>query len=682
MRPLALNMSKMKKISGTKFSSTFKHDDGHTITVSHAKLPAIQRKQLESMPMYFADGGEVPSKELKPENSLNQYVPEEGIVGGTIKDGSDQERFHFGKFTFDVEKARKFSKLEPNGEVPTSQLWIDKIKIDPEHAVKSASKNPVFIAQVHTPDGLKPLLIDGNHRMYRAIKEGHKTIEAHIFSPEESTALMTDKYEKPSFINNEGLHHYAKGGAVQKLAEGDPSVQQISPPAPTSIYQQQPVAPLQTQVPIQNAQANPPILNPNSTANVPQAVQNIANLAPQQQAVDVAAGKSKAIEEDAYARQRAVIAQKDQQHIDDMKQHTDEFSTWMKANPIDPNHWENSRAFGKVGAAMSLFLGGFASGLGNTGPLNFINDQINRDIDSQKATTEQRKSIFDAYNKLYDNQNIASNLTKVSMNDLYTHRMNQIADQQGTLQAKINAQMFQNMKAMESAQALREASYDPDIESAYNHSQQVTGKQPATPQQTPEQQSNFQPPSDSELSSDADKRLAALQYGSSQQKQDYEPTSHALNNVKLAESNIGGLKHAYLDAALRVEHGGVGGRIGRAFEPSTVGALPGGGGEAGDWITGLVNAVLEPTYKLSSTENTRAIDQRRSDLKKYVANALSGTKLGSGDINKYVDDHFPEYGDSPEQMKTKRDALIQYIRDNLADSRTLLKKHHMLKTKD
>jgi len=60
MKPMALNMSKMKKVAGDKHSSTFQHDDGHMIKIAHSALPALQRKQMEKLPIHpqkMADGG-------------------------------------------------------------------------------------------------------------------------------------------------------------------------------------------------------------------------------------------------------------------------------------------------------------------------------------------------------------------------------------------------------------------------------------------------------------------------------------------------------------------------------------------------------------------------------------------------------------------------------------------------
>ncbi len=57
MKPLAFNISKMKKVSGDKHSTTFKHPDGHLIKVAHGGLPTAQRKQLEKLPVHLDEGG-------------------------------------------------------------------------------------------------------------------------------------------------------------------------------------------------------------------------------------------------------------------------------------------------------------------------------------------------------------------------------------------------------------------------------------------------------------------------------------------------------------------------------------------------------------------------------------------------------------------------------------------------
>lgn len=57
MKPLAFNLRGAKKIAGDKNSSTFHLENGHKIMVAHAALPALQRKQVERLPIHLDEGG-------------------------------------------------------------------------------------------------------------------------------------------------------------------------------------------------------------------------------------------------------------------------------------------------------------------------------------------------------------------------------------------------------------------------------------------------------------------------------------------------------------------------------------------------------------------------------------------------------------------------------------------------
>ena len=51
-----LNLSSFKKVSEDKDSAIMRHADGHTLRIAKAPLPALQRKQLEKLPIHAADG--------------------------------------------------------------------------------------------------------------------------------------------------------------------------------------------------------------------------------------------------------------------------------------------------------------------------------------------------------------------------------------------------------------------------------------------------------------------------------------------------------------------------------------------------------------------------------------------------------------------------------------------------
>lgn len=92
MKPMTLNLSKMKKIGGDENHSVFMHPSGHKIAIAHAGVSALQRKQLEKLPVEkFDDGGEA-----DPETSTAESVGQD--IGSAIKSGASS----FGHFAGQV----------------------------------------------------------------------------------------------------------------------------------------------------------------------------------------------------------------------------------------------------------------------------------------------------------------------------------------------------------------------------------------------------------------------------------------------------------------------------------------------------------------------------------------------------------------------------------------------------
>jgi SAM-dependent methyltransferase len=143
----------------------------------------------------------------KTAGQLHRHITgEHGNIGGTIRTGSrpgsqidprdgesnhgTTERFVFGPMVFDIDKAREMDGQTPNAAVAVTPDWSHMINVDEKAALKSTSENPVMIAQIPTTNGLEQLLIDGHHRMHKAMHEGKEEIPAHVFSPEETLQLM------------------------------------------------------------------------------------------------------------------------------------------------------------------------------------------------------------------------------------------------------------------------------------------------------------------------------------------------------------------------------------------------------------------------------------------------------------------------------------------------------------
>lgn len=146
-----------------------------------------------------------------------------GFIGGTIRDGSSDERFALGALTFDIQLAKEMCAGQPNDEVEVSPKWSEKINVDPQAAMRSKSQNPVLVAQLCVGGKTYPALIDGHHRMYKAVHTGEKTLPAYVFTPEQTISLIDTHPDMLEMLTK------SAGISVEK---GQPSSSSVHVPAP------------------------------------------------------------------------------------------------------------------------------------------------------------------------------------------------------------------------------------------------------------------------------------------------------------------------------------------------------------------------------------------------------------------------------------------------------------------
>lgn len=124
-------------------------------------------------------------------------------IGGTIKrskgsekapigsaGGSAEEKFVFGPMTFDIDKAREMSAGKANSSAAVSADWSHRINVDEKAALKATNQEPVIIGQLPTTNGAQKLLLDGHHRMFKALSDGKNELPAYTMSPEETMSIM------------------------------------------------------------------------------------------------------------------------------------------------------------------------------------------------------------------------------------------------------------------------------------------------------------------------------------------------------------------------------------------------------------------------------------------------------------------------------------------------------------
>lgn len=164
----------------------------------------------------------------------------------------------------------------------------------------------------------------------------------------------------------------------------------------------------------------------------------------------------------AKAQEQALIAQQQahQQSTAEMNDEYQNFRDDLKNGHINPTHYQENMSSGqKVGTAIGLMFGGIGQGLiGGSNPAeDFLNKQIDRDMQAQYENLGRKKSLLEANMQHYRDFNTASAVTRAQMNDIYASRVEQAAQTAAGPEALAKAKMFVGEKRAQNAMLLGNA---------------------------------------------------------------------------------------------------------------------------------------------------------------------------------------------------------------------------------
>lgn len=145
-----------------------------------------------------------------------------------------------------------------------------------------------------------------------------------------------------------------------------------------------------------------------------------------------------------------------------VSKHIDDTAKAIGDSQINPNHlMQNTSVLGKIGMAIGMILAGYGTkGQGPNPALQFLNQQIDRDVEAQKMGLEKNRTLLGAFQKQYGDNQVAYNMTKLSMAQSYSNQIMQSALKNGdqkslaeALNAKAQIQehlmpLFQQTSAM------------------------------------------------------------------------------------------------------------------------------------------------------------------------------------------------------------------------------------------
>lgn len=95
---------------------------------------------------------------------------------------------------------------------------------------------------------------------------------------------------------------------------------------------------------------------------------------------------------------------------------------------INPNRYQESQTSGqKVMTAIGIFLGGLGAGMtkGENPAMKWLNDQINRDIEAQKAQLGKSSTLLSAYAQQFGNLNDATQMATAVQKGIYASKIRQ-----------------------------------------------------------------------------------------------------------------------------------------------------------------------------------------------------------------------------------------------------------------
>lgn len=434
MKPMTLNMSKMKKVAGDKHSSTFKHDDGHMIQIAHAKLPAIQRKQLEKLPIHnYDEGGSVDTTTNAPSSDPDSAQE------------SMRKAFHFDEGGL-ASTAKKFFDL--TGASPTPTPAPEQTQDEKYEAIRQQNKKNIGYAK----GGALKVKGEPEYGRDDRYKDGGD-VERDV--PVEASKLESQYAAEDAKARGEPVADTGQQWADEigkEIPNVDPNATPAEANQPPQVSSDQPV-PAASPVTQQLEQSAPMT---SGTSDIGKAFNQGQRAISEQQAVDThkAAANADVLQNDVQARQN--LDSQFQKNLQDNQQHQQQFMQDYMNNHINPNHYQESLSSGqKVQNAIGLLLGIGGGPMGNQAA-KYINEQIDRDIRAQESRLGQQKTLLEANHNLYGDIISGNAATRINMNDIMDHKIQLAAAKLGTPQAKAAADAQHAQFTMQNAALLQQ----------------------------------------------------------------------------------------------------------------------------------------------------------------------------------------------------------------------------------
>lgn len=442
-----------------------------------------------------------------------------------------------------------------------------------------------------------------------------------------------------------------------KMADGGDVESPDDAPTPIAPTSQSLQSPEPAPINVPQVPATPDVQNPDGTLNPGAAAQTATSAIDLGQKIDVQSAKAKANYDQQYLDERQRLNNLDAQHLQEMQSHTKDLSDFIQANPINPEMYgESQSGQQKVATGIGLFLGGMGGQGHSNLALDFLNKNIDRNIEGQRQNVNNQKTIWGAYHDLYGDENIANNLAKVSANDMLTHQVDLTAAQLGTPQAAQKAMQLRSQKAIENSKLLQDSAVNlkalPGYQETAAPGQSGSGSiEPSGKTQTSESNGMKTYPV---LAPDAVQKSAGLRHVG------YLDQGKLQTQLTQADQ-----VDKVLNGPDRNGQGGIHQLLQNMYQDIGQGSLTGsleqrvkGAAQHVPYIGDLGEKGLSAIY---AGEGYKDFASKRTGMIQDLSTALQGM-IAPTDITKLVDDNLPIHGDTPDDIDMKEQAIVNGIR--------------------
>lgn len=447
-----LDFSKFKKLEVNDKHTVMEHPDGHQITIAHSKIHPKLRKELDALPMHKAEGGMIDSigkenytstkrKDHPTINSLanNPKLQESHKLVDHLADGGPINSQGFKDRLNQVQESYNRS----TGTKPTapSTAGINSAEASPSSSEDAAQSGQEAAAAAYKArTGKKSPYYSGetpvsSEEAEKAAKKSVGKATADYSDGTPDTAVSQSDVNLPQSQSATNLPqdpNIAAASAQLQGMQGGVGDSDQQSAAPQGIPGQQ-----------KAVQGDSGGLTPEQAAtgmfpgNMPNA-ENAYNVGQSGIALQTQAEQQQA-QKEAQALKSGLAAEQSvkndyQQHFDAIQQHRQDLEKLYTDQKVQPQTvfqraFANKDTFGKVSTGIGMILAGMGSGLlGQENPvIKMFNQEIDRDIDAQKANLGKTEGLLHMNMQDFGNLKDATEMTRLQLGDIINHQIKMAA---------------------------------------------------------------------------------------------------------------------------------------------------------------------------------------------------------------------------------------------------------------